>query len=161
MIILILNVIYHIFLILTVLGIVFYSIGIEYEKSIVTNFIITSLTPNFDKNNKGILSKSLKENLINTGLPSTCLEYKQNATKLIFISVYITSLLITIFITIVASYYISVPILLGVIFENIIIFMLIIVFELIFFNYVATKYAFINYDDLINIIRESIIKYIK
>jgi hypothetical protein len=161
MIILVLNIIYHIFFILTVLGIVFYSVGIEYEKSVVTKFILTSLTPDFDKNNKGILSKTVKENLINTGLPSTCLEYKQNSTKLIFISVYITSLLITISITIVASYYISLPMLLSIIFENIIIFMIIIVFELIFFNYIVTKYAIINYDELINIIRKSVIKYIK
>lgn len=161
MIIWILNVIYHIFLILTVLGIVFYSFGIEYEKSLVTKFILTSLTPDFDKNNQGILLKDIKEKLINTGLPSTCIEYKQNSVKLIFKSVYITLLLITISVTIVASYYIPINILLGIIFENVIIFILIILFEIMFFYYIVVKYAIFNYDELIYNIRKSVIKYIE
>ena len=161
MIIWVLNVIYHIFFILTVLGIVFYSFGIEYEKPIITNFILTSLTPDFDKNNRDILSKTLKENLINTGLPSTCIEYKQRSVKLIFISVYITFLLITIAITIVASYYIPIYTLLGIIFENMIIFTLIIIFEIAFFYYIVVKYVLVNYDELNYYIRESVIKHIE
>jgi hypothetical protein len=141
---------------LIILGIIFYSFGLNYEKNRLINLFVTVLTPSDDI--KKTISNDTKNKLIETGIPSTCVNYKYYSTQVIFIYVCFLLLFITIFATYFATYYIPISQISSIIVENIIIFIILIFFELIFFYYIILKY---NYDELINNIKKAVIKYIK
>jgi hypothetical protein len=135
-----LDILYHVFLILTILGAVFVFWGSNLEKEMV-NQIIVDLIKKEIKHIPLSIPANVQKKLIETGIPSQCYTQRNISLFLILLSIFIVLLVATVLITI-HAYYTSVPSeVTTVIIKNIVIFVFVALFELVFFSVVVLQYV--------------------
>lgn len=135
-----LDILYHIFLIVTILGGVFVFWGSHLEKEMVNQIIIDLIR----KEIKPIplsIPANLQKKLIETGIPSQCYTQRNIILFLILLCIFIILLVITILISIYAYYKLPSSEVTTIIIKNITIFIFVALFELVFFSVVVMKYV--------------------
>lgn len=148
-----LDIVYHIFLIITILGGVFVFWGSSLEKSIVNQTIIDLIK---EKLQYFTISQDIQRKLIETSVPSQCYGHRNIILFLILLCIFIVTLVITIVITGIAYNISPSKQVTTTIIKNIVIFVFVAIFELVFFALVVIEYVPITEKEINDILMNTL-----
>ena len=148
-----LDIIYHVFLILTILGSLFIFWGSRIESELVNDKLVKLLHDRFQYI---ALNNDVRNKLIETGVPSQCFKQRNMSLFLGFATIYVVVLIITILLTVYAFKTLPREIVVTIIVKNLVVFLFVAVFEALFFFFIVMEYIPVSQSELNQIIHKAV-----